>query len=326
MIETETETETEPSQAQACSRQQARQQVSIPFVWEEMPGTPKREWKWKPPEAVPVSAIPAPVKLIASVPFKWEEQPGKPLACFTQPHLHSPFLPLSPAKLFDFASPSLHSPGSSPNRLGIMFPRRNGDYELEGGYVGQGIFDSDLESFGLETDDPFSSAPLLANRLIPTAAISTAIPVNQTLVKGRAGHETPTSTTSEPDDDSSSYATGSSSLEGASMLECLFPSISQCSSLLDKAGCRENNFPHTQEQPTQQSRNESKCSLIARRPPTLGELMLMSRRRSNRRNTIHTNKHGLAMVILPTTQCSQISICFRISLLKKQFTTVSFTK
>lgn len=90
------------------------QKVSIPFLWEEKPGTPKKGWKR---ENVPETAGLPPLKLITSVPSGWEEEPGKPLACFAQsppigeepeepvacvtrltppPQLASPYLPLPP--------------------------------------------------------------------------------------------------------------------------------------------------------------------------------------------------------------------------------------
>jgi Protein of unknown function (DUF688) len=54
-----------------------QQQISVPFVWESKPGTPKRDFLI----SRPVSSIsfPSPSRLIVSVPFQWEEEPGKPL-------------------------------------------------------------------------------------------------------------------------------------------------------------------------------------------------------------------------------------------------------
>lgn len=68
-----------------------RQQISVPFIWESKPGTPKRDWI-----SNPVSLIsypppsPSPSKLVVSVPFQWEEEPGKPLtqsSCSWNPFL-----------------------------------------------------------------------------------------------------------------------------------------------------------------------------------------------------------------------------------------------
>ncbi|XP_042452612.1 uncharacterized protein LOC122037235 [Zingiber officinale] len=55
-----------------------QQQISVPFLWEEKPGTPKQGWS---SHAVPLvsSSLPFPSKLVVSVPFDWEEKPGKPL-------------------------------------------------------------------------------------------------------------------------------------------------------------------------------------------------------------------------------------------------------
>ncbi|XP_078172886.1 uncharacterized protein LOC144566739 [Carex rostrata] len=72
-----------------------RQQISIPFIWESKPGTPKRDWisnpvsliSYPPPSPSP---SPSPSKLVVSVPFEWEEEPGKPLtqsSCSWNPFL-----------------------------------------------------------------------------------------------------------------------------------------------------------------------------------------------------------------------------------------------
>lgn len=61
------------------------QQISVPFLWEEKPGTPKRD-----PQSyveddhllLPIFASP-PDKKGASVPFRWEESPGKLATHFT---------------------------------------------------------------------------------------------------------------------------------------------------------------------------------------------------------------------------------------------------
>ncbi|XP_074581491.1 uncharacterized protein LOC141838016 [Curcuma longa] len=55
-----------------------QQQISVPFLWEEKPGTPKQGWSSQPVPSIS-SSLPFPAKLVVSVPFDWEEKPGKPL-------------------------------------------------------------------------------------------------------------------------------------------------------------------------------------------------------------------------------------------------------
>lgn len=59
-------------------RLREKQPISVPFLWEEKPGTPKREWAMAKP--TPWVIPPSPARLVVSVPFLWEEKPGKPLA------------------------------------------------------------------------------------------------------------------------------------------------------------------------------------------------------------------------------------------------------
>ncbi|CAL9101212.1 unnamed protein product [Musa acuminata var. zebrina] len=51
-------------------RQREKQQITVPYLWEEKPGVPKR---------VPVISSSPPTRLVVSVPFEWEEKPGKPI-------------------------------------------------------------------------------------------------------------------------------------------------------------------------------------------------------------------------------------------------------
>ncbi|XP_044983082.1 uncharacterized protein LOC123449809 [Hordeum vulgare subsp. vulgare] len=68
-------------------RERAKQQISVPFLWEVKPGAPKRDWAISKP-APTVFSCPSPVKLVVSVPFQWEEKPGKPLQDMSR--LHAP--------------------------------------------------------------------------------------------------------------------------------------------------------------------------------------------------------------------------------------------
>lgn len=68
-------------------RERAKQQISVPFLWEVKPGAPKRDWVISKP-APTVFSCPSPVRLVVSVPFQWEEKPGKPLQDMSR--LHAP--------------------------------------------------------------------------------------------------------------------------------------------------------------------------------------------------------------------------------------------
>lgn len=74
--------EEEEEPCQVSSTKQIKQSISVPFVWEVIPGTPKKDWKPTPP--LSTKPVAPPVKLIASVPFGWEEKPGKPLPYCSQ--------------------------------------------------------------------------------------------------------------------------------------------------------------------------------------------------------------------------------------------------
>ncbi|KAL3645243.1 hypothetical protein CASFOL_010423 [Castilleja foliolosa] len=69
-------TETQPP------NKRERQPISIPFIWEEKPGKPKKDW-------APTARQIKPVKLVVSVPFGWEEKPGTPLRSFPSHSKHS---------------------------------------------------------------------------------------------------------------------------------------------------------------------------------------------------------------------------------------------
>ncbi|KAK9983172.1 hypothetical protein SO802_032697 [Lithocarpus litseifolius] len=251
---------------------QLRQPPSVPFLWEVRPGIPKRDWK---PEASSVKPVPKPpVKLVASVPFLWEEKPGKPLPSFSQPPQDSaPLTP--PANLISFPSPSVYSHSYTDDS-----------------------FEADVETFGFETDDTFSSRPsLLANCLVSVTAISTAVPVEKISVEEyQSGElEAPSSPASETDSSASSYAIGTASLVGAPFLECLFPLLPPTSGFLNKVGCFENDCQAPLEPKSIHNDRQSNSSVLVRKAPTLGELIMMSRRRSLQRKAAQMRKQNLSM-------------------------------
>ncbi|KAJ6761245.1 HYDROXYPROLINE-RICH GLYCOPROTEIN FAMILY PROTEIN [Salix purpurea] len=257
-------------------KKHVRQPPSVPFLWEVRPGVAKKDWK---PEVSAVTPVQLPpVKLIASVPFNWEEKPGKPLSCFSQ-SAESAFVP------------------AQANLLALPW-HEDGDTGEESFGDEQVMFNSDLESFSFETDGSFSSAPsLLANCLVSSVAISTAAPVQTTSPTDDCNgqQEAPWSPTSETDSSTSSYATGVSSLEGAAFLECLFPLYTPKSGFLGKASHpRKESF--TPELISREFDYERKSSVMIRRPLTLGELIMMSRRRSCQRKAVQMRKQNLSMV------------------------------
>ncbi|KAG6660322.1 uncharacterized protein LOC122303162 [Carya illinoinensis] len=269
------------------NRKQARQPPSVPFLWEERPGIPKKDWKPGTSSVIRPAPKP-PVKLLVSVPFMWEEKPGTPLPSFSQ---SPPQESVPPARL------------SSPPLL-LAYACHYNDYDSNyyndkgGNYGGEGdeegFFESDIETFSFETDGSCSLAPsLLANCLVPLKAISTAIPVEKIAASEDSDQlETPSSPPSETDSSTSSYVTGISSLVGASFLEHLFPLFPPSSGFLEKVG--EEGCKTSLEPKSKHCDLESNSIVVVRSPPTLGELIMMSRRRSYRRKAIQMRNQNLS--------------------------------
>ncbi|CAL5323075.1 unnamed protein product [Camellia sinensis] len=275
------------------NRKKIRQAISVPFLWEEKPGTPKKDWKPPIAQTVNPPVAPPPVKLVASVPFKWEEKPGKPLPCFfRQPSDSEVEIQLSPENLIALALPPPATATVYCQDGGGGDDDRHIDCGDDNGSEAEQFkfFESDIEAWGFETDESFGSAPTL------TLAVSNVIPMLQT----------PSSPASETDSSSStsSYATGTTSLVGAAFLECMFPLLSPDSSFLGKLGCSEKFNSYVTTPMKVQSKDlewESSCSVAIRRPATLGELIMMSRRRSYRRKAVQMRRHNLSMEYMRKT-------------------------
>ncbi|KAJ9139965.1 hypothetical protein P3X46_030656 [Hevea brasiliensis] len=255
-----------------------RQPPSIPFLWEERPGVAKKDWR--PVVSSVTLAPPSPEKLVASVPFNWKEKPGKPLSCFSQPSIDSALTAWKASQQHnDYNFDNKESGGNDNHRH-------------------KGTFDLDLESFSFETDDSFSSAPsLLANCRVLSSAVSTAVPVLKTSSKIDINDqlEIPSSSASESDSSASSYETDISSLTGASFLECLFPLYPPNSGFPGKVEYS-NNGSHTPLELKNKHFDHESCSnAMAKRPPTLGELIMMSRGRSCQRKAVQMRKKNLSM-------------------------------
>ncbi|PIN11811.1 hypothetical protein CDL12_15578 [Handroanthus impetiginosus] len=270
--------ETLPSKS---DRKRERQPISVPFIWEEKPGTPKKDWK---PTSRPIKPAAPPVKLVVSVPFGWEEKPGTPLKSFVQPPKEPKFA-LSQEQSNMFSSPQTYSDHEYGNWSGTE--RGNDDRDDK---EVDGSSDKEIDRCSCNTDDSFISAQsLLANGLISTKALANAVPVQQTslaLTTTNSGPpQSPGSPASEADSTASSYATGTTSLVGASFLQRLFPLLAPKSSSPEWVGCmdkdpsRDADLPH--------GRN---CSQVRRPLLTLGELIVMSRRRSCQRKVNEMHK------------------------------------
>ncbi|XP_027364051.1 uncharacterized protein LOC113871264 [Abrus precatorius] len=266
-------------------KKHVREPPSVPFIWEVKPGIPKKDWK---PQISSVDQFPkTPLKQIASVPFVWEEKPGKPLPKFS--HVSVDHVPPKPHKiLIHVASSSGYSiacnyghDDDKHKESSIENVHQGGSYNNDS----ESITSLDFEAFSFDADESFSSVPsLLANCLVSSTKIATAIPLQKnSLCKRNSDHlETPSSpASSETDSSTSSYATGRSSPIGATFLECLFPLYPPKSGFLERDEHLEQvssslasskDFDH-----------EDCVSDMVRRPPTLGELIMMSRRSYGRK-------------------------------------------
>lgn len=271
--------EKQPSKSE---RKRERQPISVPFIWEERPGTPKKDWK--PTVQTFKPAVP-PAKLVVSVPFGWEEKPGTPLPSFLQPQKESVF----------FSSPPKYSDQDSGNWSSSNGGNDDQDYN-------GGDDDSELDIRSIETDDSFTSAKsLLANGLISTSALSNAVPIGQTsaaLTSTYSGQLAgPGSPDSETESNASSCAVETTSLAGASFLEWLFPLLVRSSSFRNKVGRLEKD--PSQKAEGKEFLHENNGSQIRRPLLTLGELIVMSRRRSCQRKVIKMHKQPSMVHILP---------------------------
>lgn len=258
-------------------KKHVREPPSVPFIWEVKPGIPKKDWKPEPEPEVPKT----PLKLIASVPFVWEEKPGKPLPNFSVDH------PVPPKPLL------IHVASSSAFSFACNFGH---DHDKDKGSLSssdnESITTLDLEAFSFDEDESFvSSVPsLLANCLVPSAKVSTAIPLRETTPSSPAS-------SSETDSGTSSYATGLSSPIGATFLECLFPLYPPKSCFLESDENLEKVTSSAQELRKKELDLEDCAGDSVRRPPTLGELIMMSRRRSCRRKAVQMKKWDPPKVI-----------------------------
>ncbi|XP_010519209.1 PREDICTED: uncharacterized protein LOC104798720 isoform X2 [Tarenaya hassleriana] len=259
-----------PQQQKQETRKQVRQPPSVPFLWEQRPGLPKPDWK--PIPAPPPPPLPPPVKLVASVPFAWEETPGKPFPCFEDDLFSGEeFLSLPPPPMY-----AKHDMVEESDETGS---------------------DTSGDNNGVSSDS-FSSAPsLLASNCLVS---SCAVPADE-IDDGLKGETTsfPTSPAYESDESICSYktSTSSSSLVGASFLEKLFPLLPPDSGLVRnvQADSQDVSVASRALAEAKPRSSDTDRGHPVRKPATLGELIMMSRRRSYMRRAVETRKKNPPM-------------------------------
>ncbi|KAI3435260.1 uncharacterized protein J3R85_006175 [Psidium guajava] len=294
-------------EAEDLKKKRVREPPSVPFLWEERPGMPKKDWKDNASSSRPV---PPPAKLVASIPFIWEEKPGKPLTSISQPPTESKTLTTST----DLIDAPLPLPPSHCLEADISY-REYSDDDGDGGSNDE-MSELDVEPCLIETDDnSFSCAPsVLANCFLSSATVSPDIPVQTISSRDDAGPEIQSCLSSPVSDcksSTSSSLSGTSSLVGASFVECLFPLLPPNSGFLEKVVSYGRQLSSVSEQNGTTVDRESNSSLMVRRPRTLGELMLMSQRMSCRRKSAHVRKQNLSMVTQKASYfyyCSNVKV------------------
>ncbi|XP_021730212.1 uncharacterized protein LOC110697173 [Chenopodium quinoa] len=254
-----------------------KQQITVPFIWEDKPGAPKKDWM---PKREPTTPIPLPVKYVASIPFKWEEKPGTPLRSFAQesteqknqetiPENRS--LPLPPAYFTKYEDETDEGDSSYAD-----------DYEDR-----DWMSELDFEAMSVQSEESFCSAPsLLANRLTPLR--------NPYIEhQGNGCMETPFS----PESSSipNSCETRDISLRGSAFLAHLFPLYPPKSGFLEKRKTPEEQIRLPEKKPPtlvehKKLGGDGRRSGVIRKPCTLGELIMQSRRRSCRRKAGNMKK------------------------------------
>lgn len=253
-----------------------KQQITVPFLWEEKPGAPKKDWM---PKRESFTPVPLPVKYVASIPFKWEEKPGTPLRSFAQEStkpkiqetvLEDRSLPLPPAYFTKYDNET-----------------DEGDSSYGDDYNDQDwMSELDFEAMSVQSEESFCSAPsLLANRLTPLRN-----PYIEHQTNGCMEAPVSPESSSSPN----SYATRNTSLKGSAFLAHLFPLYPPKSGFLEKGKNPEEKTRVPERKPTfaehKKLIGDGRRSGVIRRPCTLGELIMQSRRRSNRRKAVNMKK------------------------------------
>ncbi|KAL4574862.1 hypothetical protein LXL04_021702 [Taraxacum kok-saghyz] len=234
-----------------------KQSISVPFLWEEKPGTPKPEWK----RVNPVMQLP--VKLIASIPFTWEEKPGTPFKINHNPSSQNPFCESDSD--FDHQEIQVSEPEIGN---GINYSYSPNHYKNN-------------NPFCDSSDDEFEEIEELESKSENSGYI-----------------QAPSSPAWETESFASSCATGTTTLAGSSILECMFPLLTPKAGFLGSVNGGSVNRAPVNPPLT------NPCTQIVSYDPerkalTLGELIMMSRRRSYLQNVVesHQSNHSTELMV-----------------------------
>ncbi|XP_076944785.1 uncharacterized protein LOC143615565 [Bidens hawaiensis] len=268
-----------------------KQTISVPFLWEEKPGTPKNDWK----RANHVMQLP--VKLIASVPFMWEEKPGTPLPGPFTHQSPGPTIPTSPE--WQIQNLSSVETNNIPVKTGQMCQNWTSNESAPTSpphlqqHSNNPFCDSVSDSYcDLDQEHQASNHPTHGK-------------YNPFCDSSDDELQAPSSPAWETESFASSYATGTTSLAGSSFLECMFPLMAPKTSFLETVGCSRTRTPPT-----------NSCTEIVsyggeRKPLTLGELIMMSRRRSYLKKAIESQDqyyHSMELMARNGFGCCNIDV------------------
>ncbi|XP_024991978.1 uncharacterized protein LOC112525893 [Cynara cardunculus var. scolymus] len=235
-----------------------KQTISIPFLWEEKPGIPKIDWK----RVNPVMKMP--IKLIASVPFQWEEKPGTPL----------------PGRPFSHPSPE------PPHQQQQHNTRNNPFCDSDCDDLDQ-VLDS-LKHQKLHKKNPFCDSS--DDELDEIEELENGGKAESESDDNSSYLQAPSSPAWETESNASSYATTGTTtiLAGSSFLECMFPLLTPQSSFFETVGGSVIRVPPI----TNTCIRTVSSNGPGRKPLTLGELILMSRRRSYLKKAVESHEHN----------------------------------
>ncbi|KAF8052639.1 hypothetical protein N665_1526s0004 [Sinapis alba] len=141
--------------------------------------------------------------------------------------------------------------------------------------------ESSSDTYDDASSDSFSSVP-----------ISGAIAADDNLTSS-----IPTSPAYESDDSTSSYMTGASSLVGASFMKKLFPRLlpQEKVEAAGSEGVQDSTRPLHEEVKLTTDSDNMKIGVPVKIPQTLGELIMLSRRRSYMRRAVAMRKYNPSM-------------------------------